>query len=121
MPHGRQRLANGLVVGHAYGVTDVRKVKSPGLFADNFQLVRLRNPWGAVEWKGAFSEGSPEWDRISKSDKQRIGLTIEEDGEFWMLVRGAVRAATGAFSTRPPRLRTVRRLRRRTMPSDTVR
>lgn len=26
---------------------------------------------------------SPEWSRISSSERERLGLTFEEDGEFW--------------------------------------
>lgn len=26
---------------------------------------------------------SEEWSKISKSDREKIGLTFEDDGEFW--------------------------------------
>jgi len=26
---------------------------------------------------------SPEWNIISKSEKEKLGLTVEDDGEFW--------------------------------------
>ena len=26
---------------------------------------------------------SPEWTKISKSEKDKLGLTFEDDGEFW--------------------------------------
>ena len=53
----------GLVKGHAYGITAVKKIPlaGTGLFGifnkERIRMVRLRNPWGACEWKGAFSDG----------------------------------------------------------------
>jgi len=26
---------------------------------------------------------SPEWQRISSAEREKLGLTFEEDGEFW--------------------------------------
>jgi calpain len=51
-------------------------------------LIRLRNPWGnEAEWKGAFCDGSPEWRCIPEHAKREIGLTFNNDGEFWMTFR----------------------------------
>ena len=53
----------GLVKGHAYGITAVKKVPlaGTGLFnlfnKEKIKMLRLRNPWGEGEWKGAFSDG----------------------------------------------------------------
>ncbi|ESP04935.1 hypothetical protein LOTGIDRAFT_205978 [Lottia gigantea] len=82
--------SSGLVKGHAYGITAVKNVhlEGSGLFGlfnrDKLPMVRLRNPWGQGEWKGAFSDGSEEWNKISKSDREKVGLVNEDDGEFWM-------------------------------------
>ncbi|XP_052822718.1 calpain-5 [Octopus bimaculoides] len=82
-------LDSGLVKGHAYGVTCVKNIhlEGSGLFGifgrEKMPMVRLRNPWGQCEWKGAFSDGSPEWQKIDKNDRSKIGLTFEDDGEFW--------------------------------------
>ena len=47
--------------------------------------MRIRNPWGnEVEWKGAWSDGSDEWSSVPDDQKEEMGLTFEEDGEFWM-------------------------------------
>jgi len=81
----------GLVKGHAYGVTAVKKVPVGSIGLTNLfkgreklSLVRLRNPWGEKEWNGAFSDSSMEWRMISDKEKQKLGLVTEDDGEFWM-------------------------------------
>ncbi|XP_070538573.1 calpain-5-like [Ptychodera flava] len=81
----------GLVKGHAYGVTAIRNVKigDPGLLSffknvERIPMVRLRNPWGEKEWNGAWSDGSDEWKKVSQKEREKMGLTFDDDGEFWM-------------------------------------
>ncbi|XP_060767389.1 calpain-8 [Neoarius graeffei] len=69
-----------LVKGHAYSVTGAEVVHVHG---SPVQLVRLRNPWGQVEWTGAWSDGSKEWDRVLPEEKAKLNYSAE-DGEFWM-------------------------------------
>lgn len=60
-------------------------VTSPGGRKGQIQLVRIRNPWGnECEWKGAWSDSSPEWQCITASDRKSLGLTHDADGEFYM-------------------------------------
>ncbi|XP_042682006.1 calpain-8-like isoform X3 [Centrocercus urophasianus] len=47
------------------------------------KLVRLRNPWGEVEWTGAWSDNAPEWNYIDPKQKQTLDKQVD-DGEFWM-------------------------------------
>ncbi|XP_052542655.1 calpain-8 isoform X3 [Tympanuchus pallidicinctus] len=47
------------------------------------KLVRLRNPWGEVEWTGAWSDNAPEWNYIDPKQKQALDKQVD-DGEFWM-------------------------------------
>ncbi|XP_019395947.1 PREDICTED: calpain-6 [Crocodylus porosus] len=80
---------SGLIIGHAYSVTAVRKVhlgKRHRCFSKSEKLfmIRLRNPWGRREWHGAWSDSSEEWKKVSESERKRLGLTIRNDGEFWM-------------------------------------
>ncbi|KAA0711416.1 Calpain-1 catalytic subunit [Triplophysa tibetana] len=48
------------------------------------RLVRIRNPWGQVEWKGPWSDNSKEWETIPKSEREKLQQQNAEDGEFWM-------------------------------------
>uniref|UniRef100_A0A3Q1IRF0 Calpain-2 catalytic subunit n=1 Tax=Anabas testudineus TaxID=64144 RepID=A0A3Q1IRF0_ANATE len=66
-----------LVKGHAYSVTGVAEVS--GLE----KLIRIRNPWGQVEWTGAWSDNSMQWRYVSDEDRERLSHR-SEDGEFWM-------------------------------------
>uniref|UniRef100_A0A671WW89 Calpain-3 n=1 Tax=Sparus aurata TaxID=8175 RepID=A0A671WW89_SPAAU len=76
------RTVTGLVKGHAYSVTAVEEVK---LHKEaKVRLVRLRNPWGQVEWNGPWSDNSKEWATLSKSEKEKLQHQSAEDGEFWM-------------------------------------
>ncbi|KER26892.1 hypothetical protein T265_05949 [Opisthorchis viverrini] len=77
------RLPNGLIMGHAYSVTSVKMIDTST--AHQVALVRVRNPWGdEAEWKGAWSDKSPEWNQIPAETRKLVGLTFEDDGEFWM-------------------------------------
>lgn len=76
----------GLIRGHAYSITRVKYVdiETPGR-AGKIPLLRLRNPWGnEAEWNGPWSDKSPEWRYIPDSEKEELGLTFDDDGEFWM-------------------------------------
>ncbi|XP_044282730.1 calpain-5-like [Varanus komodoensis] len=134
------QLPCGLVQGHAYSITAVQSLRLRRHLFELFRtkrlcLLRLRNPWGSVEWTGAWSdtggggggaaggtgssralrlgraskavwgrnwpedrersegppgpgllEGSqsPEWQRVSQRQRRRMGVTVQDDGEFWM-------------------------------------
>uniref|UniRef100_A0A8C2G9N4 Calpain-2 catalytic subunit n=1 Tax=Cyprinus carpio TaxID=7962 RepID=A0A8C2G9N4_CYPCA len=65
-----------LVKGHAYSVTGVDEVEYRGNLT---KLIRIRNPWGQVEWTGAWSDGWVTHD----SDREKLNCKAE-DGEFWM-------------------------------------
>uniref|UniRef100_A0A8C4KW42 Calpain-3 n=1 Tax=Dromaius novaehollandiae TaxID=8790 RepID=A0A8C4KW42_DRONO len=75
------RMACGLVKGHAYSVTAVEETTFKG---EKIRLVRLRNPWGQVEWNGPWSDKSEEWNFIDEAEKIRLQHKIAEDGEFWI-------------------------------------
>ncbi|KAH7728797.1 calpain-5 [Aphelenchoides avenae] len=91
----------GLVKGHAYAVTAVRyidvhrkpliRTKSGAQSTEAFfpsverqMIIRLQNPWGEKEWNGSWSDGSVEWEQVTDAQKAELGITVDEDGEFWM-------------------------------------
>ncbi|XP_041122864.1 calpain-3-like isoform X2 [Polyodon spathula] len=73
--------SSGLVKGHAYSVTGVEEIQHK---ETRVRLIRLRNPWGQVEWNGPWSDNSKEWATIEKHEKERLQHQSVEDGEFWM-------------------------------------
>ncbi|VDK20452.1 unnamed protein product [Anisakis simplex] len=80
--------SSGLIKSHAYSITGICVVKDPTDTKKDNLLLRLRNPWGDKhEWNGAWSDQSPEWKSISQQDKDKLGLKIEHDGEFWFVLR----------------------------------
>ncbi|KAI6191798.1 Calpain-5 [Aphelenchoides bicaudatus] len=93
----------GLIVGHAYAVTAVRYIEldakksdpseheltrtdSKKLFPTHLRkmMIRLQNPWGEKEWNGPWSDNSVEWEMVTEAQKRLLGITIDEDGDFWM-------------------------------------
>uniref|UniRef100_A0A8C2ZXR3 Calpain 12 n=1 Tax=Cyclopterus lumpus TaxID=8103 RepID=A0A8C2ZXR3_CYCLU len=72
---------DGLIKGHAYAITDTDKVTKA---LDEILLLKLRNPWGFVEYRGPWSDKSKEWESVAKAEKERIELKKIEDGEFWI-------------------------------------
>lgn len=87
------KTSSGLVRGHAYSLTKVVKAQiDTGRQTGLFPLVRIRNPWGNdTEWRGAWSDDSPEWKYIPEEEKDRLGLTFDQDGEFFMSERDFMR------------------------------
>uniref|UniRef100_A0A8B9J266 Calpain 9 n=1 Tax=Amazona collaria TaxID=241587 RepID=A0A8B9J266_9PSIT len=71
----------GLIKGHAYSVTGIDEVSYWGR---QVQLIRIRNPWGQVEWNGPWSDNSLEWRSVSPSEQRRLSQATRDDGEFWM-------------------------------------
>ncbi|KAI4540418.1 hypothetical protein MG293_009459 [Ovis ammon polii] len=93
------RMACGLVKGHAYSVTGLEEVSLAGKVpeqesfsslpkalykGEKVKLVRLRNPWGQVEWNGSWSDSWKDWSYVDKDEKARLQHQVTEDGEFWM-------------------------------------
>jgi hypothetical protein len=78
--------ASGLLSGHAYAILDMREGHADAT-ADfdqiDVKLIKLRNPWGQGEWKGAWGDTSVLWKNYP-TIKDAVGMTDANDGTFWM-------------------------------------
>ncbi|XP_038031858.2 calpain-13 isoform X2 [Anas platyrhynchos] len=73
-------LRNGIVQGHAYTVTGAVKIR----YKNGWEhIIRIWNPWGRGEWKGPWSDNSPEWNYVEPQIKEDLCIK-KDDGEFWM-------------------------------------
>uniref|UniRef100_A0A3Q3KQQ7 Calpain-3 n=1 Tax=Monopterus albus TaxID=43700 RepID=A0A3Q3KQQ7_MONAL len=74
---------HGLVKGHAYSIIALEECD--GVAKDTrIRLIRLRNPWGWVLWKGPWSANSKEWSTISIADRENLKKQTLVSSEFWM-------------------------------------
>ncbi|KGL86258.1 Calpain-13, partial [Charadrius vociferus] len=73
-------LRNGIVQGHAYTVTGAAKIRYKNGWK---HIIRIWNPWGHGEWKGPWSDDSPQWDHVEPQSREHY-LRNKDDGEFWM-------------------------------------
>jgi hypothetical protein len=67
----------GLFGNHAYSVLRTKEAKGK-------RWLVIRNPWGASEWTGAWSDGSKEWDADSFDLFPLLGHRFGNDGQFVM-------------------------------------
>ncbi|CAJ0918592.1 unnamed protein product, partial [Mesorhabditis belari] len=76
------QLRNGLIMGHAYSITAVQTVPTS---SGDVELLRVRNPWGnSKEWNGAWSDNSPLWNSVNQTEKSKLQVAFNADGEFWI-------------------------------------
>ena len=59
---------------HAYSIMEAREV-------NGLRLLKVRNPWGEGEWKGAWSDGSEQW---TPEWMQLLNHRFGDDGQFWI-------------------------------------
>ncbi|XP_013890077.1 calpain-3 [Austrofundulus limnaeus] len=77
------RTEHGLVRGHAYSIIALEECDEVSKDT-KICLIRLRNPWGWVLWKGPWSANSKEWSTISTADRENLKKQTVETSEFWM-------------------------------------
>uniref|UniRef100_A0A8C6UNQ8 Calpain-3 n=1 Tax=Neogobius melanostomus TaxID=47308 RepID=A0A8C6UNQ8_9GOBI len=77
------RMEQGLVRGHAYSIIALEECDEVDKDT-RVQLIRLRNPWGWVLWKGPWCANSKEWSTISIADRENLKKQTVEESEFWM-------------------------------------
>lgn len=74
--------STGLIAGHAYTLISAVQLDS------GHRLLRLRNPWGQMEWTGDWSDASPLWSEAIKDEIRakldNVDFSDADDGVFWM-------------------------------------
>jgi len=55
----------GIMTGHAYGIIDVFELRDENMAnpRKTHRILRIRNPWGKLEWKGKWSDNSEEMEK----------------------------------------------------------
>eukprot|EP00746_Dinoflagellata_sp_MGD_P009165 gnl/MRDRNA2_/MRDRNA2_118517_c0_seq1.p1 gnl/MRDRNA2_/MRDRNA2_118517_c0~~gnl/MRDRNA2_/MRDRNA2_118517_c0_seq1.p1 ORF type:complete len:808 (-),score=156.28 gnl/MRDRNA2_/MRDRNA2_118517_c0_seq1:3-2426(-) len=69
----------GLVEDHCYSLISVKK----NVCGKGFNLIQLRNSWGAGEWEGDWGDSSNLWDK-HPDVKLECGKVDADDGLFWI-------------------------------------
>ena len=64
----------GIIRMHAYSIMDAVERKGQ-------RLLKIRNPWGSDEWRGAWSDGSEQW---TAEWMKELDHTFGDDGMFWI-------------------------------------
>jgi hypothetical protein len=67
----------GLIEEHAYALIAAKQHKE-------HHLLQIRNPWGEVEWNGAWCDSDPRW---TPELKKAFNWTNSDDGLFWMSIQ----------------------------------
>jgi len=84
--------ATGILAKHTYSV--IRAAEATKATGKKVKLLQLRNPWGGMEWKGKWSDGSPEW---TPEILAQLNYTIVDDGTFWMRLKDFCKFYTKLF------------------------
>ncbi|TID20536.1 cysteine proteinase [Venturia nashicola] len=71
---GKHGERNGILEKHAYSIMEAREVEGK-------RLLKLRNPWGNTEWRGAWSDGAKEW---TPEWMKLLDHQFGDDGVFWI-------------------------------------
>lgn len=67
------------MVGHVYSVFGLYEIDHP---SKGFQrIVKIRNPWGKIEWDGNWGDNSEVW---TQEMLNKLGHTKADDGMFFM-------------------------------------
>ena len=86
--------SSGLLPNLAYPVLDM--VAHPSIVKGQMtRLVRLRNPWGVVNYRGAWGDDDPVW-TVEVMDE--LDHSPSADSTFWMLWSDALKLFTTAHS-----------------------
>lgn len=74
-----ENLWNGLSIMHAYTVLGPIVLTDEA--GNEIKLIKMRNPWGAEDYDGAYSDKSSLW---TDALRKQAGSVIANDGEFFI-------------------------------------
>ena len=75
---------------HAYSIMEAREIKG-------HRLLKVRNPWGEGEWRGAWSDGSEQW---TPEWMELLNHRFGDDGQFWISYEDLLRKYSSFERTR---------------------
>ena len=75
---------------HAYSIMEAREVRGN-------RLLKVRNPWGEGEWRGAWSDGSEQW---TPEWMELLNHRFGDDGQFWISYEDLLREYSSFDRTR---------------------
>ena len=75
---------------HAYSIMEAREIKGN-------RLLKVRNPWGEYEWRGAWSDGSEQW---TPEWMELLNHRFGDDGQFWISYEDLLREYSSFDRTR---------------------
>jgi hypothetical protein len=77
----------GILSGHAYGIIDIFELPDPDMENERktHRLLRVRNPWGTLEWNGKWSDNSEEVLELYKDKLQEYVNNLKDEDEKWKL------------------------------------
>ncbi|KAF2429336.1 cysteine proteinase, partial [Tothia fuscella] len=78
---GKYGERNGILEKHAYSIMEAREINGE-------RLLKLRNPWGNTEWRGAWADGSKEW---TPEWMHALEHKFGDDGVFWISYKDLLR------------------------------
>lgn len=87
----------GLLHNHAYSIISIHSIKLRT--SEIVDILKVRNPWGRLEWNGDWSDSSDKW---NADTKKQIGLkpnenNVKNDGFFYMSVSDYLRFFSNTY------------------------
>ena len=71
----------GLVDEHAYTLIGAKTIYLNERGSETEKLIKIRNPYGRVEWKGDWGDKSPKW---TVHTREQVDCKDKEDGIFFI-------------------------------------
>ncbi len=84
--------AMGLLSNHAYSVISIVELNMRD--GEIEKILRIRNPWGSLEWNGDWSDNSLLW---NDEFKKKAGYTDKDDGTFCMSLNDYLKFFTTTY------------------------